>query len=260
MKIWTDDCLKIMNNEMAAKSVDVVITSPPYNLKIKYNEYQDNKSLQEYLEWLDEIFQSIKKVLKDDGSFFFNFNYAVSNPWVVYDVAAVARKHFTIQNEIIWVKSIFLDKTHGHFKPIRSNRFLNHNHERVFHFTKNGDVNIDRLAIGVPYVDKFNFERWKRANLQDKKCNGNTWFIPYETIHFKIEKGNHPAIFPIELPKRCIKLHGIKENMNILDPFVGIGTTLVAIQELSEEFNIPLNGMGIDIDSKYIEIAKSRLK
>ena len=75
--------------------------------------------------------------------------------------------------------------------------------------------------MGVPYQDKSNIGRWKHAK-QDKRDRGNTWFIPYETIQMKKERP-HPATFPTKLPEMCIKLHGIKEKMVVMDPFLGIG-------------------------------------
>jgi site-specific DNA-methyltransferase (adenine-specific) len=103
---------------------------------------------------------------------------------------------FFLQNTIHWIKSIAVEdrkgdlKSHGHFKPINSKRFLNDCHEWVFHFTKTGRVELDRLAIGVPYQDKSNIARWSHTSGSDLRCRGNTWFIPYETIQSR-EKNDH---------------------------------------------------------------------
>ena len=87
----------------------------------------------------------------------------------------------------------------GHFKPISSQRFLNDCHEYIFHFTKSGRVEIDRLALGVPYQDKSNIARWSHTSGRDRRCRGNTWFIPYETIQSRQKERPHPATFPVEL-------------------------------------------------------------
>ena len=76
----------------------------------------------------------------------------------------------------------------GHFKPINSPRFLNDCHEYIFHFTPRGRTIIDRLALGVPYADKSNIARWSHTRGRDRRCRGNTWFIPYETIHASRER------------------------------------------------------------------------
>ena len=96
-------------------------------------------------------------------------------------------------------------KTFGHFKPINSPRFLNDCHEYVFHFTKSGRVELNRLALGVPYQDKSNIARWRHTQGDDLRCRGNTWFVPYETIQRREKERPHPATFPVQLAEWCIK-------------------------------------------------------
>ena len=110
-------------------------------------------------------------------------------------------------------------------------------------------MTLDRLAVGVPYADKSNINRWKNKKI-DRRCAGNCWFIPYKTV---VAKKDHPAGFPVELPIRCIKLHGVKDNMLVVDPFLGAGTTLEACKELG------VNGIGIDLDEEYCKIAASKI-
>jgi site-specific DNA-methyltransferase (adenine-specific) len=251
------DCIEEMR-KFSDKQIDVVVTSPPYNLKIQYNLYDDNKKASEYFSWLESVFIEIHRILSDDGSFFLNVGFSSLSPWLDMDVANLARKNFQLQNRIAWIKSIHVeDKTRGHFKPINSSRFLNNNHEMIFHFTKTGKTKIDRLAVGVPYEDKSNVSRWESGN--DLRCNGNNWFISYKTVQSKEEKGNHPAIFPIELPKRCILLHGVRDGLNILDPFAGTGTTLLASREIEKEKNVRLLCYGIELDESYIQEFNRRI-
>lgn len=146
------DCVSGML-ALPEKSVNIVVTSPPYNLGIDYGTYKDNKPRQEYLQWLSEVFAAVKHCLKDNGHFWLNVGYSNVDPWVGMDVAQVAREHFVLQNNFTWVKSITInDVTTGHFKPINSNRFSNPTWEHLFHFTKSGAVPCDKLAIGVPYM------------------------------------------------------------------------------------------------------------
>lgn len=251
-RIITGDCLTALAT-LQTNSVDVVVTSPPYNIGIAYNSYADRRPRADYLEWLTAIGRELERVMRPDASFFLNVGGTGSDPWVVMDVANAFRDVFVLQNHIVWVKSVSIgEDTVGHFKPISSYRFLNNNHEAIFHFTKGGQVTVDRLAVGVPYKDKSNIGRWDHAK-QDKRCAGNTWFIPYETVRSKAQKFNHPAGFPVELPERCIKLHGTRKPV-VLDPFLGAGTTLVAAQRLGGE------GIGIEFDPAYADTAIKRLK
>lgn len=249
--IIVGDCLEHLPG-ITPQSVDVVVTSPPYNLGVSYRSYDDQKPRDSYLRWLYDVGILIRRSLKPSGSFFLNVGSTNQEPWVMYDVAHTLRSIFVLQNHIIWVKSISVgDDSIGHFKPISSPRYLNQNHESIFHFTQSGDVPIDRLAVGVPFKDKVNIAR--RGHKQDKRCAGNVWLIPYETVKSKDQKFGHPAGFPVELAERCLKLHGVT-NATVLDPFMGVGSTLIAAERLGH------CGIGIEIDPHYAEMAIARLQ
>jgi site-specific DNA-methyltransferase (adenine-specific) len=218
-----------------------------------------------YLDWIRTVGREVRRVLNDEGSFFLNVGGTPSDPWIPFEVAESLRPEFILQNVIHWVKSIAIEKssagknpnilsdtTVGHYKPINSERFLNDCREYIFHFTKTGEVRLDRLAIGVPYQDKANIRRWNSAG-GDKRCRGNTWFIPYETIRNKETQRPHPASFPVRLPEMCIKLHGVDRTKLVLDPFIGIGSTALACLHLG------VSCLGFDIDPEYLEIASSRI-
>jgi site-specific DNA-methyltransferase (adenine-specific) len=249
--IHVGDCAGILAG-LPEASVDVVVTSPPYNIGVKYRSYDDSGDRAGYLAWLGKIGGLVKRALKDDGSFFLNVAGTSSDPWVAWEAAAQMRRHFALQNAIVWVKSVSIgDDTHGHFKPVNSRRYLNHTHEHVFHLTKAGDVALDRLAAGVPFKDKSNIARW--GHDRDRRCAGDVWFIPYETIRTKAARHHHPSPFPTALAERCIKLHGRPQAI-VLDPFLGIGSTLVAAQRLG------CRGIGIEIDPAYAQAAAWRLR
>ena len=132
-----------------AKSIDCVITSPPYNLNIKYANYDDSISRKKYLEWLREVSKGLKKILKEKGQIFLNMGYSNSDPFVAMDVAQIFREDFILQNHFTWVKHIKVnDTSHGIYKPISSNRYASATTESIFHFTKKGDVKVNRLSIG----------------------------------------------------------------------------------------------------------------
>lgn len=245
------DCVEVLAG-LPEQSVDVVVTSPPYNIGLNYRSYDDSGDRGAYLAWLADIGRLLHRVLKDDGSFFLNIAGTCSDPWIAPDATNAMRDIFRLQNAIVWVKSLSIgDDTFGHFKPVNSSRYLNHTHEHVFHFTKDGKTALDRLAVGVPFKDKSNIARWGHA--KDRRCAGDVWFIPYETIRSKSQRDHHPSPFPVALPERCIKLHG-KTDAVVLDPFLGVGATLLAAQRLGTR------GIGIEIDTTYAESAAWHLR
>lgn len=245
------DCLAGLR-ALPDKIIDVVVTSPPYNIGIDYNTHNDKMIHDHYLQWLQNIWQEINRVLTIDGSFFLNVAGTSKEPLKAFEIALQASHIFTLQNSIIWAKSLTVGQnSFGHFKPINSKRYLNNNFEHVFHFTKSGAVELDRLSIGVPFKDKSNIARF--GHKQDKRCGGNIWHIPYKTVVSKSQKFNHPATYPEELVERCIKLHG-KRKPRVLDPFVGTGTTLIACEKLA------CPGIGFEIDRSYFDVATQRLE
>ena len=262
--LYLTDCVEGMNTLLGERSIDVVITSPPYNIGINYSVHKDTLPRKKYLKWMLDTGTAVKRVLKDNGSFFLNVGNTPSDQWIAWDVAHTLKKRFVLQNVIHWVKSIAISKADvgdypnirgdvavGHFKPIVSDRFLNDCHEYIFHFTKKGDVKLKKLEIGVPYQDKTNIGRWKVAK-EDKRDRGNTWFMPYETIQSKSERP-HPSTFPVRLPEMCIKLHGVEKGTTVLDPFMGIGSTAIASLRLG------VSCYGFDIDQGYLDEAIHRL-
>jgi site-specific DNA-methyltransferase (adenine-specific) len=146
--------------------------------------------------------------------FFLNVGGKPSDLFIPLEMAIRFKEHYKLQNVIHWIKSIALPKEDmgnyphisddisvGHYQPVNSNRYLSSCHEYIFHFTKKGDVDTDKLAIGVPYQDKSNISRWKSGN-GDLRERGNTWFIPYETIQ---ESLPHPTTYPVKLPTMCLQ-------------------------------------------------------
>lgn len=257
--LFQEDCLQGLRR-LADGSVEVVVTSPPYNLGVRYATYADNRPREEYLSWLEEVGREIRRVLAEEGSFFLNVGGKPSDPWVPFDILARLRPHFRLQNVIHWIKAISVSRGNGteefslgHYKPIGGERFLHDCHEYIFHLTKTGKVKLDRLAVGVPYQDKSNIGRWKQAT-QDRRCRGNTWFIPYDTIQSRDKERPHPATFPVKLPEMCIRLHGLDKVKLVLDPFLGIGTTALACLRLG------VSCLGFEIDPQYFHIAVQRIE
>jgi site-specific DNA-methyltransferase (adenine-specific) len=165
---------------------------------------------------------------------------------------------FTLQNSVLWVKSMSPDlesaePVEGHVKTLNSTRFLNDAWEYIFHLTPLGKTPIDKLAVGVRYADESNLKRGTRGKNGNVRCAGNVWLLPYETIQHRDTDRPHPATFPVSLPERCLRLHGLKRAGRVIDPFCGLGTTAVACHRLGLEFE------GWELDAEYAALARERV-
>ena len=258
------DCLDVFR-ALPAASLSVIVTSPPYNLGIDYRSYDDTVPRQEYLEWTDAWTAAAARCLQPDGSLFLNLGAKPTDPWTAMDTAQAARRHLHLQNTIHWIKSIAIEKDAagaaaglakdlavGHYKPINSPRFLNDCHEFVFHFTPAGTTPLDRRSIGVQYQDASNIARWRSGGV-NRRCRGNTWFIPYDTIKFRDRDRPHPATFPPRLAEYCLRLHGLERITCAMDPFLGLGSSAIAAARLNVDF------IGAEIDGHYLAMAIQRV-
>lgn len=240
---------------LPAASIDVIVTSPPYNLNADYGPgCNDSRSLEEYLSWMNGVFRELERVLKPYGALFLNVGWSPTYPWLSYDVAQEASTHFTLQNRIAWVKSIALgdEPCRGHIKPINSARFLNRQWEEIYHFTKSGEVRIERLAVGIPYADESNLERGTRGKNGNIRCRGDVLYAPYKTTNSNADNWHHPCPFPVELVTYCVKLHGVSPDLVLLDPFCGVGAAGVAALELG------CRAILCDQNPQYIEMSRRR--
>jgi site-specific DNA-methyltransferase (adenine-specific) len=264
--LYREDAIPGLSARLGRARANVVVTSPPYNLGVPYSSYRDDRPRAEYLRWTGEVRDAVRSVLAENGSFFLNVGGPPSDPWLPWDVAREVAREFVLQNVLHWVKSIAIDRASagrasgvtedlalGHYKPVRSARYVHGAQEYVFHFTRHGDVPLDRLAVGVPYGDKSNVRRWRAAR-SDRRCRGNTWFLPYATIRYRARDRPHPATFPPELPEWCARLHGLSRTRLMVDPFVGIGSSAVAAARLGVSF------VGFDLDAGYLRVAAQRVR
>jgi site-specific DNA-methyltransferase (adenine-specific) len=265
LRFYLADCQKVFA-ALGPGSVSAIVTSPPYNLGVEYRSYRDTLPRAEYLTWTESWLSAAERALIRNGSLFLNVGAKPTDPWTAMDVAQSARKRFQLQNTIHWIKSIAIDREAagtaagltrdlaiGHYKPINSERFLNDCHEFIFHFTPEGRTPLDRRAIGVPYQDASNIARWQTGK-NNRRCRGNTWFIPYETIQSRDKERPHPATFPPRVPELCLRLHGVARLTLVMDPFLGLGSSAVACAQLGIDF------VGVEVDEQYLNEAIERVR
>lgn len=239
-------------NEIESKSIDLIVTSPPYNIDIKYGnktskgsvleskgvKYKDNLSEHEYHTLLNSVFQECKRVLKDDGSIWINIKNRLIDgnvipPFWILDYF----KDMHLKNLIIW-NFDWGGSTNKRFSP---------RYEFVFWFVKdkeNYTFNLDDVKI--PALN-FRPDRYK----SQLKNPTDVWRISMVSGNFD-ERTSHPAQFPEELIERII-LTGSNVEDVILDPFMGSGTTAVVAKKLKRHF------LGYETVKDYCDIAKERL-
>ncbi len=231
-KIICGDSLQVMR-QMPDKCIDLVVTSPPYNLKNStgngmkagtktgrwannplqngYAHHNDEMPHNDYVIWQQDCLSEMMRLLKDDGAIFYNHKRRVQGG-IMQDRDDIV-KDFPVRQIIIWKRAGGFNFNPGYFVPT---------YEVIYLICK------------------------PKFKLAPKK-NGYTdvWEFPQEM------KNKHPAPFPLALPYRCI------ESTNaeiILDPFIGSGTTAVAAKQLGRNY------IGIDLAPDYINMAEERLE
>ena len=219
--IHLGDCLPIMRR-FPAGMFRVIVTSPPYNnnlfrperrnLITGYDNYNDNMPQAEYIAWQRDCLAEMLRLLRPDGAIFYNHKWRIKNG--LLDDHKNITDGFPVRQIIIWAKP---------GSPVSTQSFFLPDYEVIY------------------LIANQNFRLTKRA-----PGYGCIWRFPYPPV-FKVD---HPAIFPLALPARCIEAVG---GGPVLDPFMGSGTTAVAAERLGVEW------CGIEQSEKYIKIARSRV-
>lgn len=237
-------------------SIDVIITSPPYNINIEYNTYNDKVA--NYTQWMHRVFNEACRILKPTGHLFINIQPTRKNPLQPYEI--VSGIDWKIQNTFIWNKSIEIDgyvRGHG-YAVTTSKNYIPNGWEYVFHLTHKGRTQIDLKDSSVPYQPQWADANSKRTG-RTWRPTVNSWFIPYETnganSNKTIQNGKkHPAVFPRDLVRHCLRVAGAQPGDVLYDPFAGTGTSLVVAKEQA------LVGIGTEIDREYCDFITERLK
>jgi len=234
------DCLEIMQN-IPDDSIDITFSDPPFNLKKKYNGYQDDKDFNEYLEWCEKWLYEMVRITKPTGSIF------VHNipKWLTY-YAGFLNKIAYFKHWISWDAPT---------APM--GKSLQPSHYGILYYAKDLEKN-KFFEIRYPH------KRCRKCDYLLKDYGGkksslhpfgpllsDVWTDIHRIRHNKY-RDEHPCQLPIHLLERII-LMSTDENDIVLDAFVGTGTSVIAAKRLGRRF------IGIDIDDKYVNIAKNKL-
>ncbi len=238
--IYNKDILKIKN--IKPSSIDLIVTSPPYNLDIHYNSNKDNISYSQYLQFTQNWLEKCYNLAKDDGRFCLNIPLDKNKGGqqsVCSDITTIAKKvGWKYHSTIIWNEGNISRRTAWGSWMSASAPYVIAPVEVILILYKNSWKKNNKIKKND--ITKEEFMNW---------TNG-LWTFSGQS---KKKAGGHPAPFPIELPRRCIKLFSFVGDI-ILDPFLGSGSTLIAAKLNNRK------GIGIDIDKDYCNIAVERIK
>ena len=240
-KIIQGDCLELFEN-IPDNSIDMAFADPPFNLKKKYNSYKDSLEFKEYLDWCEIWISEMVRVTKPSGSIF------VHNipKWLTY-FASILNKKADFKHWVSWdAPTAPMGKT------------LQPSHYGILFYAKN----LKKLKF---YEVRYPHKRDRKTGYLLKDYGGkkamlhpfgplisDVWTDIHRIKHNK-RRDSHPCQLPIHLLERLI-LMTTDENDVVLDPFIGTGTTAIAAKHLGRNY------IGFEIDTKYVEITKEKLK
>lgn len=225
--------------EIPDNSVHLMVTSPPYNVG---KEYDKDVTLQEYLDFLNRVWQEVYRVLVPGGRACINIANLGRKPYIplhAFIIQGMMEKGFLMRGEIIWNKAASAagSTAWGSWRS-PANPTLRDVHEYILVFSKAG------FSRKNPYKKKATITR--DDFLEFTK---SVWTFPAVSA----KKVGHPAPFPVELPYRLIQLYTY-EGEAVLDPFMGSGQTAIAALQANRHY------LGYEIDPKYVKLAERRLK
>jgi adenine-specific DNA-methyltransferase len=244
--VFQGECLEMLSG-VPSGAVSLVVTSPPYNIG---KSYEKRNPLAQYVEAQSQVISECVRVLKPGGSICWQVGNFVDEGMIVpldYLLFPVFKQHgLKMRNRIVW-----------HFEHgLHCSRRLSGRYEVIMWFTKGDDYYFDVDPIRVPqkYPGKKYFKGPKAGQYS---CNplgknpGDLWVIPNVKSNH-IEKTEHPCQFPVELIERLV-LALCPEDSWVLDPFLGVGTTVIAAVRHNRR------GIGAEVVPKYSKLAKQRI-
>lgn len=225
-KIYNTDCVKGMRDNIPNNSIDLIITSPPYNLGKKhhtgnnyfksYSAYSDNLPESEYQQWQIDVLNECFRVLKDDGSLWYNHKNRIVKGKQISPYEWLYKTNFTIKQEIVWFnQSQNFDKIR--FYPMT---------ERVYWLTKSPDTKMFNV---INHHDVFDRKDWKPVGTRSE--------------------------FKRAFPEKMVDdiLQCFPDSKVVLDPFMGSGTVAVSCVKNNKEY------IGFEIDTAYCDMANRRI-
>ncbi|MDI6732350.1 MAG: DNA methyltransferase [Planctomycetota bacterium] len=235
-KVYLGDCIEIMKN-LPDNSIDLVFADPPFNIGLKYDNYNDNQKYEDYYNWSEKWIKETYRILKKTGSIYI----AIGDEFAAEINIILKRAGFYFRNWIIWYY------TFGQSQRKKFNRA----HTNIHYFTKDKeDFIFNDEGIRIPSARQLVYND-KRAHPQGKVPD-DVWEFSRVCGTFKERLGDHPCQMPESLLERIIKTSSNEEDI-ILDPFGGTGTTANVAKRLKRKY------ITIEISPKYSDVINKRL-
>lgn len=245
--------------QLPSNTFSLIITSPPYNLG---KSYEKQAGLHEYLDWQTTVIEELVRLLKSSGSLCWQVGNYIEDgevfPLDMYFYPIFKKLKLKLRNRIVW-----------HFEHgLHASHRFSGRYETLLWFTKSDDYvfNLDAVRVPSKYPGKLHYKGEKRGSPSGNPLGKNPsdlwkfmaeewetgiWEIPNVKANHP-EKTNHPCQFPVELAERCV-LAMSNEDDWVLDPFSGVGSTLIAATKHRRKV------LGIDRDPEYCALTKQRL-
>lgn len=245
--VYGGDCLALLR-DIPDESVQLVVTSPPYNIG---KPYETKLSLKDYVAQQQKVIESCVRVLAPTGSICWQVGNFVDKgqitPLDIVLYPIFERLGLQLRNRIVW-----------HFEHgLHCSKRFSGRYETVLWFSKTKDYkfNLDPVRVPQKYPGKRHFKGPKAGELSGNplgKNPGDVWIIPNVKSNH-VEKTAHPCQFPVELVERFV-LALTDEDDWVLDPFLGSGTSVIAALRQGRR------GVGAELASDYVEIAQARVR
>jgi len=226
-------------SELPDNSVHLMITSPPYNVA---KEYDEDLSLEEYLQFLNRVWRETYRVLVPGGRACINVANLGRKPYIPlhsYIIQGMLEIGYLMRGEIIWNKSSSASPSTAWGSWLSAaNPVLRDIHEYILIFCKE-TFSREKRGDRKNTIKKEQFLEWTKS----------VWTFPAVSA----KRIGHPAPFPEELPYRLIQLYSFKNDV-VLDPFVGSGTTCLVALKTGRNY------IGYDNNPEYVKLAEDRIK
>jgi len=234
--VYLGDCIEIMK-QMPDKTVDLVFADPPFNIGIKYDNYNDSQSHEDYYNWSEKWIDQTYRILKDNGSIYI----AIGDEFVA-EINIILKRHgFHFRNWIVWYY------TFGQNQRKKFNRA----HTHILYFTKHkSHFTFNDEDIRIPSARQMVYND-RRANPKGK-IPDDVWEFSRVCGTFKERISNHPCQMPENLLERIIKASSDEDDL-VLDPFGGTGTTAYVAKRFKRHY------ITMDISESYVDVIDKRL-